>query len=208
MSTLSSPMFEIPKQVTDRRADLRPTMVLRMGLLESEGKASFCLLRNISANGVQVKLYTPAREGGAVSLRVGDEDRAEGRFAWVRNGHAGIEFKDALDHNMLLRIKQMAASELRRASPRATATEFAIPRTGGHEYPATLCDISTSGAKIRTGRAIEPVRTAMLLLPRLPALRAFVRWTTGQAAGVTFEAPMPIEVITNWLSDQRLVTGS
>lgn len=207
MSNLISQMIG-PKQVTDRRADLRPTMVLRMGLLVAEDNASFCLLRNISANGVQVKLYTPVREGGAVSLRVGDEEPVEGRLAWVRNELAGIEFKHALDQNMLLRIKQMAASERRRAVPRAQATGFAILRTGGQAYRAKLCDISTSGAKIRTGRSIAPGCTATLLLPGLPELRAFVRWTTGQETGVTFEAPMPIQVITDWLRDQPLVTVS
>lgn len=42
-----------PENVVDRRAHQRPTMVLRVGLLEFAGKSSFCLLRNISPNGVQ-----------------------------------------------------------------------------------------------------------------------------------------------------------
>lgn len=197
-----------PTYTTNRRAYERPTMVLRVGLLEVEGKSSFCLLRNISPNGVQVKLYSSVREGSDVSLRVGDESILGGRVAWVRHELAGIMFKNTLDPTTLLRVRQIVAPQRRRASPRAQASGFAILRTGGQEYSAKLCDISASGAKILTARPIEPSRSAVLMLPKLPALRAFVRWTQGQDTGLTFETPIPIQILTEWLTDQPHVTIS
>lgn len=197
-----------PANSTDRRAHERPTMVLRLGLLEYGGKSSFCLLRNISPNGVQVKLYSSVSEGTDVNLRVGDEDILEGRVAWVRTGLAGIAFKDTLNPNTLLRVRQVVVPQRSRASPRAQASGFAILRTGGQEYSAKLCDISATGAKILTARSIERGRTAFLLLPKMPALRAFVRWTDGQDTSLIFETPIPIQVITEWLVDQPHVMVS
>ena len=197
-----------PKRSTDRRADGRPTMVLRVGLLAYEGKSSFCILRNISTNGVQVKLYSAVCEGADVSLRVGDECPLEGRVVWARQGIAGIAFKGALDPNTLLRVRQMAAPHRRRTSPRAPASAFGILRTGGQEYSAQLCDISASGAKILTAKSVEFGPTAVLVLPNLPALRAFVRWTQGQETGLVFETPIPIQIITDWLSGPPNVTGN
>ena len=208
MANSISAAVSAPSHVTDRRADERPTMVLRVGLLESVGKSSFCLLRNISPNGVQVKLYSPLSEGSDVTLRVGDEKTLEGRIAWVRNGLAGIAFKNTLDATTLLRVRQLAMPQRRRASPRAQASGFAILRTGGQEYSAKLCDISASGAKILTARSVEPGRTAVLLLPQLPALEAFVRWTQGQDTGLIFKTPIPIQVITDWLVDQHHIKVS
>ena len=203
----SIPAFEgKPQHLADRPASERPTMVLRVGLLEFQGKSSFCLLRKISANGVQVKLYSPVCEGVEVSLRVGDENLLRGRVAWVHTGLAGIEFEDALDPRTLLRVRQMAPSQRRRASPRVQASDFALLRTGGQEYSAKLCDISSSGAKLLTARSIQHGRTAMLLLPELPALPAFVRWTQGKDTGLVFASPIPIQVITAWLTDRPCVT--
>ena len=192
---------------TDGRAHERSTMVLRVGLLESAERSSFCLLRNISPNGVQVKLYSPVSVGSDVNLRVGDENTLQGRIAWVQNGLAGITFKNTLNANTLLRVRQMVAPDRRRASPRAKASGFAILRTGGQEYSAKLCDISASGAKILTARSIDAGRTAVLLLPQLPALQAFVRWTHGQDTGLIFKTPIPIQVIADWLIDQPHISG-
>jgi hypothetical protein len=67
----------------ERRALKRETMVLRVGLLESGGKLSFCLVKNISAAGVQVKIYGHISPDSPVALKVGDESPLEGRVIWV-----------------------------------------------------------------------------------------------------------------------------
>jgi hypothetical protein len=204
----SSALASAQQPVVDRRTHDRPRMVFRVGLLEFGGKTTFCLLRNISPNGAQVKLYSAIPEGSDVSLCVGDEKAVDGRVAWTRNGLAGITFKCPLDATTLLRVKQMEAPQRRRASPRASASGSAILRTGGREYSAKLVDISTTGAKIFTARPIEPGNTAALVLPRLPSLRAFVRWTQGRDTGLTFESPMPIQVIAEWLMEHPLMPAN
>lgn len=199
VSQVASEPEQCPEQSSEQRAEARPTMVLRVGLLECEGKSSYCVLRNISPNGVQVKPYVPVSPGLEISLRVGDEDLVDGRVIWARDGLAGIAFNTALDPATLLRVRQSAPSERRRAYPRAQASGFAILRTGGRQYSASLCDISASGARIVTAKPVEAGRTAVLLLPDLPALRGFVRWSRGNDTGLIFETAIPIQVITDWL---------
>ena len=188
---------------TDRRLQERHTLVLRVGLLENEGNASFCLLTNISPQGVQVKLYASVREGSKVCLRVGDEDALEGRVAWVRDENAGIAFAKSLEPETLLRVRQMISPDRRRSSPRVNAPARATLRTGGRTYAADLCDISTSGAKIRTKRPIESEGIAILVLRNLPGLRGYVRWTDGLEAGLVFESPIPIQIIAGWLGERN-----
>lgn len=205
---ISNALASALEPVVDRRAHERPTMVFRVGLLEIDGKSTFCLLRNISPNGAQVKLYSAVSEGSDVSLCVGDEQAVDGQVAWVRQGLAGITFKQPLDATTLLRVKQMEAPQRRRTSPRASASGSAILRTGGQTFSAKLIDISTSGAKILTARPIEAGGPAVLALPGLPSLQAFVRWTHGQDTGLVFQTPMLIQVIAGWLMERPLATVS
>lgn len=197
-----------PTSGSDRRAHQRPTMVLRVGLLEYGGRSSFCLVRNISPEGVQVKLFTTVSEGTDVNLRVGDENFLSGRVVWMRHGLAGIMFKDSVDPNTLLRVRQLFAPKQRRASPRAPASGCAVLKTGGQDYSAKISDISHSGAKVITARPIEPGPQAVLMLPNLPALQGFVRWTHGKDTGLIFATPIPIQVLADWLLDHPGVTNS
>jgi hypothetical protein len=191
-------------QVTERRSRQRHTLVLRVGALESERGVSFCLLKNISARGVQVKLFAPLDVGSVVHLRVGDEEALEGRISWVRDGFAGIQFCESLGLDALLRVRQKLAGGRRRSSPRLGAASRAIIATGGRTYGAELCDISTLGAKLRTRQPIEIGATATLTLPNLPKLRAFVRWTQDLEIGLVFEAPIAIHTLAGWFEREKV----
>ena len=191
----------------ERRALERETMVLRVGLLESEGKSSFCLVKNISPAGVQVKIYGIMPPGRPVSLKVGDERPLEGRIMWIRDQLGGIKFDTALEPKTLLRVTQKLASSKRRSSPRVNTDARAVLRTGGHTFTAELCDISTSGAKVRTRRAIDPGPWVLLDLPGMPTIRAHVRWTDERELGLSFDAPIPIQIIAGWVNERLGVSS-
>jgi len=197
----------VPVSNTDRRSEKRERMVLRVGLLEADGRTAFCLVKNISATGVQVKLYGTFPANCEVSLKVGDEASFSGRLVWVREDMGGIQFEKALDPSTLLRVAQKIASAKRRSSPRVNAPARALLRTGGRTYAAELCDISASGAKIKTRRPITPAPSVMLTLPELPTIRAHVRWAAEDELGLYFESPIPIQIIAGWLNERLRVSS-
>jgi hypothetical protein len=186
---------------SDRRSQKRQTMVLRVGLLEAGSRTAFCLVKNISPEGVQVKLYGSLLPDCDVSLKVGDENPLRGRLVWVRDGFGGIQFEKPLQLKTLLRVTQKLASTNRRSSPRVNAASRAILRTRGHTFSAELCDISATGAKIRTKRPIAPGPSALLTLPGMPTLKAHVRWAEDDEMGLFFESPIPIQIIAGWLDE-------
>lgn len=195
------------KPIHDRRSLKRETLVLRVGLLESGGRTSFCLVKNISSGGVQVKLFAPLVPGADASLRVGDEDPLPGRVIWVREQSSGIRFNAPLNPKTLLRVAQKLAASKRRSSPRVNATARVVLRTGGHTFSAQLCDISTSGARVRTHRSVEPGPSVLLTLPDMPPVKAHVRWIADREIGLSFESPIPIQLIARWLSDRVCVSA-
>jgi len=191
----------------ERRVGTRQTMVLRVGILTAGDRTTFCLVRNISPMGVQVRLFGVIAEGSEVQLRLGDEDSLAGRLVWIRDGLAGIEFNAPLDPETMLRAMQKLAPARRRSAPRVDAFARAVLRTGGKTYAAELRDISTSGAKLRTQRPIRHAAVVMLDLPDLPGLRSFVRWSDGNDLGLAFDAPLPIQVIADWINERVAVSG-
>ncbi len=198
ISTRSSP---------ERRSSARQKMVLRVGLLQAAGRTSFCLVRNISASGVQVRLYGNLAAGCDISLTVGDESPLHGRLKWVREDLAGIEFNETLAPTSLLRVTQKLSGSRRRSSPRTAAAAPVVVTTNGRTVAAELCDISTSGARIRTRRPINPE------LQRASSESAGCRRSGRSSAGATkrsLASPslprIPIQIIAGWLGERTLVS--
>jgi len=181
--------------------------VLRVGLLDDGSRASICLIRNISETGIQVKAYAPLHVGKELSVRVGDEEPIPGTVVWVKETFAGIRFANLLAPEMLLRASGAMAAARRRSAPRLRTEARATLRTGGDAYSARICDISTSGAKLRTSRPIAAAGSAALHIPELPPLTGFIRWIDDLEVGLSFESPIPITVIANWLGLQPSVTA-
>jgi hypothetical protein len=203
-SSIALPLTEQP---TERRSRKRQRMVLRVGVLSDGKRTSFCLVRNISPFGVQVKLYGQLEPATEVNLRVGDEKPLAGHVAWVRDEQAGIQFHSSLDPQILLRVTQKLAPIQRRSLPRVNAVAHTILSTGGRRYPAKLCDISASGARVRTHRPISAGPHVMLTLPDMPSIKTYVRWAADNDLGLAFETPLPIQIIAEWVNGRVNVFG-
>ena len=195
-----------PSDELDRRSQDRHKMILRVGLLEQAGKPSFCLVRNISSTGIQIKLYSSAIRTGEVVVRVADENPLTGEIVWVRNGNAGISFEGSVDPVTLLRLQQKLGSVRRRSMPRVKATSYAVLRVGGRMVAAVLRDISSMGARITTSRSLEVGALAIIRLPDLPELKARVRWTECSETGLVFETPLPMQILAEWIEGRIRVS--
>src|SRR5690349_19146328 len=91
-------------RLEERRKESRFTLILRAGLLEHAGRTSFCLVKNISSTGVQLKFYTQPVLDGEATLRVADEQPVAGRIAWISGDIAGMSLREELDAATLLRV--------------------------------------------------------------------------------------------------------
>lgn len=190
----------------DRRSQERQKMILRVGVLIQNGKTSFCLVRNVSSAGVQVKLYCRTCRLGDVVIRVADEDRIDAKIVWIKHQRAGIEFDTSIDPSTLLRLQQKLNPVKRRSMPRIEATSYAAVRVDGCNVQAVLGDISSMGARITTSRPLEVDTRVCVRFPELPELRAHVRWIDGAECGLAFETPIPMQVIGDWMDGRFRVS--
>src|SRR5690348_14578355 len=186
--------------VADEIASRDPrTLVLRAGLLEQAGKTSFCLVKDISQSGLRAKLYSMGFELGRVVVRIADVDPVEGEIVWISEDHAGIAFGDRAGRDAMHRLSRQPGPAARRSVPRINTAARAIVRSGGRAIAAELCDISSFGARLRTRRELKPDRPAVIEIPDLPSIRAFVRWSDGCESGMVFATPIPMQVIGHWI---------
>lgn len=179
------------------------TLVLRAGLLEQGGKTSFCLVKDISQSGMRAKLYCAGFDLGPVVVRIADGDPVEGEIVWISNEHAGIAFGDAVGGDAIRRLSPLPRAAARRSVPRVNTAARAIVRSGGRAIAAELCDISSFGARLRTRRELKTDHPAIIDIPDLPSIRAYVRWSDGCESGMVFATPIPMQVIGHWI-DSRL----
>jgi hypothetical protein len=174
-------------------------MILRVGLIEQAGKPSFCLVRNVSSRGIQVKLYTSSVRAGDVVVRVADESRISGQIVWIEKGNAGICFDEEINPAALLRLQQKLGPARRRSIPRVKAASNAASLIRGRIIQAVLRDISSLGIRVTTSRSLEIGAPASVRLPGLPEMKGYVRWSECFDSGLVFETPIPIDTIGQWI---------
>lgn len=183
----------------ERRIAARQTLVLRIGVI-SDGKTEvLCLVRNVSAQGAQVRLFGQPSLGTVIILRVGDGEPIKGRVAWSRDNLAGIFFQESLAPEELLRANPSSGKHRRRAAPRVAARSPGVLRTGGKTFPVRLWNISPSGARLDVATSPAIQGFAVLQLPDMPPLRCHLRWTAANSVGVSFVTTLSLEAIANWL---------
>jgi hypothetical protein len=194
-------------RAAERRKDARHTLILRAGVLDQAGRSFFCLVKNISVSGLELKFYTRPTLGAAASVRVGDEPPVAGTVAWITDDRAGVSFDHELDLPTLLRVRQKLKPNRRRAVPRISVSASASVRTGGRTCRAMVCDISSVGARIRTESALTVGDRAVVEFSNLPSITAYVRWNDGDESGLVFETPIPMQIIAQWIEGRPLVVG-
>ena len=142
-----------------------------------------------------------------MTARIADELPLEGEIIWLRDNHAGIAFDNPTGREALRRLNRKSGAPRRRTVPRITAAARALVRMNGRKIPAELCDISSFGAKLRTKADLVPNRPAVVDLPDMPSISAYVRWSDGGESGLVFVTPIPMQVIGHWIDGRIRVSA-
>lgn len=186
----------------ERRNGQRFTLILRVGVLEQGGKSSLCLVKNISSTGAQIRIYARPTIGQPASIRVADEPSVDGHVVWVKGETAGLSFDEEMDGVRLLRVREKLGPNRRRSVPRVSVNSPATLRTGGQIRRATIFDISSQGARVRTSTTLLAGDRAVVGFSGLPEMSAYVRWSNGVEAGLAFERSIPMQMIADWIEGQ------
>jgi hypothetical protein len=184
----------------DRREGQRHMTLYRVGSILVEDRRELCLIKNISAGGMMIRLYCPISDGTPVTVELKSGQPIQGRISWTRDQNAGIAFDRPID------VIDILSTTMDGPRPRMLRIEtrcHAMLREGANVVRVEACDISQGGLKIRSEANFQPGTEVIVTLPGLEPQRGIACWSDSGFTGVTFNRLLPLGQLVSWLHEQR-----
>ena len=189
-----------PDPKPDRRDGERHMTLYRVGSMLVENRRELCLIKNISAGGMMVRLYCSVGEGTPVTIELKSGQPIHGRVGWVRDQQAGVAFDEPID---VIDILSASMSGPRPRMPRIETDCYATLRDGANTFRVRVCDISQGGVKIACETILARGADVVITLPGLEPQRGIACWVEGGFIGMTFNRLIPLGELVGWLQVQR-----
>lgn len=184
----------------ERREGDRHMTLYRVGSIMIEQRRELCLIKNISAGGMMVRLYCAIADDTPVTVELKSGQPISGRISWRRDQLAGITFDQPVD---VIDILASAMDGPRPRMPRIETDCFATLRDGASTLRVRVRDISQGGAKIACEAPVPQGADVILTLPGLPPQPGIACWNDGDHAGIAFNRLLPLGELVAWLHEQR-----
>ena len=199
-TTIYSLSHAPPAAEADRRDGQRQMTLYRVGSIMVEGRRELCLIKNISAGGMMVRLYGAIAQGTPVTIELKSGQPISGRISWTRDQNAGIEFDQPID---LIDILSSTMEGPRPRMPRVEAHCHATLRDGSNVLRVRVRDISQGGVKIECATLVSKGADVIVTLPGLEPYPGLACWVDDGFIGVTFNRLIPLGELVSWLNEQR-----
>jgi hypothetical protein len=190
----------MPAANRDRREGERHMTLYRVGSILVDDRRELCLIKNISAGGMMIRLYCSIAEGTPVTVELKSGQPIRGKISWVSNQQAGIAFDEPID---VIDILSSAMDGPRPRMPRIETSCFATLRDGANVLRVQVCDISQGGVKIACETILPLGVDIVITLPGLPPQPGIACWSSGGFVGITFNRLLPLGELVAWLQEQR-----
>jgi hypothetical protein len=181
----------------DRREGERHMTLFRVGTMLIDGRRELCLIKNISAGGAMLRLYSESLTRGqklTVELKCGQP--FSGTVAWVHSPNLGLVFDKPID---VIAMLSQSEDGPRPRMPRIETSSFCTLRDGASIVRAKACDISQGGIKVATASSFGRNAEVVVSLPGLPPQPGVVRWAADGCVGITFNRLLPLPSLIEWL---------
>lgn len=189
-----------PAANADRRDGDRLTTLYRVGSILIEQKRELCLIKNISAGGMMIRLYCRIAEETPVTVELKSGQPISGRISWTRDLHAGISFDQPID---VIDILSSTMDGPRPRMPRIEINCFATLRDGANTIRAQVCDVSQGGMKIACETLLPQGADVIVTLPGMPPQPGLACWKNHGFTGIAFNRLLPLGELVAWLQEQR-----
>lgn len=199
-------IFSLAETVPDspqRRQEPRLLTLLRVGTLIVDGRRELCLMRNISALGLMIHVYSAMRPGQRVEIEMKTGQLVAGQVKWIEESNAGIEFDEPIDVMAILASQLVSATDLKPRMPRVEVRCPATLRAGAQIHRVTTLDVSQGGAKVALDAALAEGSDVVLSMEGFHSLQGVLRWCDGGSGGVTFNSVVPWPSLVRWLKERR-----
>ncbi len=189
-----------PPAKSNRRAEKRHLTLFRVGSLIIGERRELCLVKNISAGGALVRVYSALKPKQLLTIEIKEGQPVPGHVSWIKGTEAGIEFDGPVDVPDLLKSN---GDGPRPRMPRIEVNCVCWVRDGADVSRAQLQNVSQGGMSFESS---TPLRTGAEVTVTLPGLRpqaGVVRWCRGARYGITFNTVLPLAALVEWLQSRE-----
>ena len=173
----------ISPEGAEQRAARRYTPLMRTAKITGASGEFLCVVSDISATGVSVRLFHPLPRGAALKLEMPNGDRLPIEMVWERDSKAGFRFATPVDlAHVLSGHSQWPKRPIRL---NLDMPVMLIGLTG--RFAATLRNISLQGAQIECEERLAIDQRLRLSNKVLPEIVTKVRWRKGNSYGLIFD---------------------
>lgn len=187
----------------EMRGAQRFTLLIRTAKLVSDSGEYLCIIRDVSATGVRLRLFhdLPADRRMALELANGEVYFVE--RVWERDSHAGFRFATPIQVEAFI----AEVSPYPRRQTRLRVQFPAVLSAEGAASVGTVRDISPQGARIETARYLAIGQRVKLEGDGFPATLAKVCWRSGPDYGLAFEQVFTLEALAKLAAALQLRTA-
>ena len=189
-----------PKPGEERREGERHMTLYRVGSILVENRRELCLIKNISAGGMMVRIYCPVVDGTPLTIELKSGQPIRGTVSWVKDNQVGVTFDQPVD---VIDILSSSMNGPRPRMPRIETDCFATLRDGANVLRVRVCDISQGGVKIECETPVPQGADIVISLPGLEPQRGIACWVDHGFIGVAFNRLLPLGELVAWLQEQR-----
>lgn len=167
----------------------RFALLIRTAKLVCESGEYLCVVRDISATGVRLRMFHPVPPAENPSLVLGNGDSYPVDPVWEGNGQAGFRFTTPINvHNFMEEPSRWPRRPIRLRLHLAGHI-----RSDGGAAAATVHNLSRTGALIETERYLALGQRLQLEARGLPPISANICWRSAKHHGLTFRQTFTFE---------------
>lgn len=190
----------LPPGMPERRHDERHMSLLRVGSLMIGDRRELCLIRNISAGGMLIRVYSAIPAGTRVAIELKQGQPVEGTTLWVKDELVGVSFDAPID---VLALITTPANSPQPRMPRLEVQCTAWVRDDGVVHRTRVVNISQGGVRVEAPNGLPVGAQVTVTLPGLSPEQGVVRWNDGEACGVTFNRVLGLPQLVAWVGSQQ-----
>lgn len=199
-SLAESPPRVPDRRKGDRRTDERHLSLLRVGALTTAGRRELCLVRNVSAGGMLIRVYCEIEPGASLTVELKQGEPIGGSACWVKDELVGVIFDTPIDVIALLSTSDDGPKP---RMPRIEIDCAAWIRVDGNIHRASVSNISQGGLKIDCPSDLPVDADVVVGVEGLDPCAGHIRWGAGGEYGITFNRALSLPMLVCWLQDRR-----
>jgi hypothetical protein len=177
----------------------RHLTLYRVGALTIGERRELCLIKNVSAGGMLIRVYSDIPPGTRLSVELKQGEPVAGTARWADKDSVGVVFDAPIDVLSLISLRQEGP---RPRMPRIEVGCTATIRDGATVIRTKAVNVSQGGLQIHSSVELAVGADVIVTLTGLAPEPALVIWRDGDCYGLAFNRVLAITQLVAWLQAQ------